>query len=313
MIQDRTINTQNDNHDEVLNKTDENVSQLLKKDQKKENQNSSINIKYHSIYTTCKYAKPNPTQFREQAIVSSLFLQQLMYFNSFYTFIHGYFLYFSIFYKFKICDNILGCIIQLVILTIWALFEFFRLNNGYSGNINETFPEFVSFILLTIANIILTIGFVVIAQIIFKFFFPIEVICVVIEVLFLVLELIVCFSSISDIVKAQLLNRKYKKQKQKNIELEPIGYYDDEIDDIDEKKPFSRINNPNSNYQSGDLVSNYQNYEQNAYQTNPNMNYNSNYNNYEQRDVSRRIPDENYDPQGSNYVAYQYNPGQRNY
>lgn len=100
-----------------------------------------------------------------------------MYFNVYYSLVHMYFMLFCCFYRFKVVDNVTGEIILLAVMIVWALFEWFRLNNGYSGNINETFPEFVSFVLLTLANIVLSIVYLVIGSSMLGFSFSLEISC----------------------------------------------------------------------------------------------------------------------------------------
>ena len=45
-------------------------------------------------------------------------------------------------------------LVATIIVCIWFPFEMARLNFGYKGNINETFPELIAFLIVTIFFII---------------------------------------------------------------------------------------------------------------------------------------------------------------
>lgn len=52
----------------------------------------------------------------------------------------------------------------------WLLVEYFRILNGYEGNLGESFPEIISFLLQTIFNIVIC-G----ALLIFPYKMPLEI------------------------------------------------------------------------------------------------------------------------------------------
>lgn len=45
-------------------------------------------------------------------------------------------------------------VITMILLILWMPLEFFRLRFGYRGNINETFPELIAFIIFTLFFIV---------------------------------------------------------------------------------------------------------------------------------------------------------------
>lgn len=52
-------------------------------------------------------------------------------------------------------DNDLPNIISLVMFILWTLIEIVRLYTGYYGNIKESFPEMMSFVVISIISIAL--------------------------------------------------------------------------------------------------------------------------------------------------------------
>ena len=69
---------------------------------------------------------------------------------------------------------------------LWLPLEISRLRFGYSGNINETFPELIAFLIFTLFFII-PISMFPLLQ---KYTFPHEVATVVINLVFLAFELV---------------------------------------------------------------------------------------------------------------------------
>jgi hypothetical protein len=60
-------------------------------------------------------------------------------------------------------------LLRLIFIFPWCIIEIFRISNGYYGNIKESFPEIISFLLLTIFNIIVNL-----ALLVFPDKFPLE-------------------------------------------------------------------------------------------------------------------------------------------
>jgi hypothetical protein len=78
----------------------------------------------------------------------------------------------------------------LAVQFIWIPIEVFRLRSGYKGNINETFPDLILFLGLTICILILNC----VPLITFKERYPHELSCILINLLFTVFELIFGFA-----------------------------------------------------------------------------------------------------------------------
>ena len=78
--------------------------------------------------------------------------------------------------------NVVGSALQI----IWVPLEISRLRFGYSGNINETFPELIAFLIFTLF-FTLPISLFPLLQ---KFTFPHEYSIVVLNLVFLIFELV---------------------------------------------------------------------------------------------------------------------------
>ena len=76
--------------------------------------------------------------------------------------------------------------LYIVFIFVWLLIEYFRLSNGFYGNINESFPEIVSFFLLCLFNFGL-----IIAKLVLKQKFPLERSIILIQLIFMILEMLI--------------------------------------------------------------------------------------------------------------------------
>lgn len=80
--------------------------------------------------------------------------------------------------------------VSLALIVFYCITELFRLNFGYKGNINESFPELIAFIIQTF---LFSIAFTIIPYI-SEFKYPHEDALYIINLVFLVYELIVGFA-----------------------------------------------------------------------------------------------------------------------
>ena len=84
----------------------------------------------------------------EIPLTSSLYFQKLLFYHSTYDVVYGVFMIAGALHKLSTWseDDIVWPILELVIVTAWVPFEYFRIRFGFKGNINETFSEIVAFL-----------------------------------------------------------------------------------------------------------------------------------------------------------------------
>jgi len=141
----------------------------------------------HEIYNNTYYIPNDKLRLLEIPMNSNLTFQMLLYYHAYFDMIYAFLLIPS-----GICKILVGgpdpLIIVSVVLTIfYCLTELFRLNFGYKGNINESFPELIAFIIQTF---LFSIAFAVV-PFIAQFKYPHEDGLYVICLLFLFAELVV--------------------------------------------------------------------------------------------------------------------------
>ena len=86
---------------------------------------------------------------------SSLTFQKLLWFHATYDIIFTILILGSNFHRVMVRDSSdILMIVVTALLIIWVPIEIARLRFGYSGNINETFPELIAFMIFTIFFIV---------------------------------------------------------------------------------------------------------------------------------------------------------------
>ena len=88
----------------------------------------------------------------EKPINSNVYFQMLLYYHSYYDILYAVVLLPTGVYKMFI-GNMAGnpnLIVSFVLTFLYSLTEVFRINFGYKGNIDESFPELLAFLLQTI-------------------------------------------------------------------------------------------------------------------------------------------------------------------
>ena len=83
----------------------------------------------------------------------------LLYYHSYYDILYGVILIPTGVYKLMVVDINIMIILSLVFTIFYCITEFFRLNFGYKGNINESFSELIAF---SIQTLLFSLAFVVI-------------------------------------------------------------------------------------------------------------------------------------------------------
>ena len=71
----------------------------------------------------------------------------LLYYHSTFDFVYALLLIPSGVYKMMVGDRDPWIIIGFVLTLFYVLTEYFRINFGYTGNINESFPELIAFLI----------------------------------------------------------------------------------------------------------------------------------------------------------------------
>ena len=78
---------------------------------------------------------------------SSITFQMLLYYHTYYNILYGCILLPTGFYKILIGGDDALIIVSTILTLFYCITELFRLNFGYKGNINESFPELIAFII----------------------------------------------------------------------------------------------------------------------------------------------------------------------
>ena len=139
-------------------------------------------------------------------MTSSLSFQKLLYYHSTYDIIHAFFMTGGILHKWSVRDFLEMDpwlpIVALIIMVLWIPLEYSRISFGYRGNINETFSEIVAFIAFTFF-FVLPLSAASFLYALEPPLLPHERTCIIINLTFLLVELIMGFV---------IMNRFYKTQ-----------------------------------------------------------------------------------------------------
>ena len=112
-------------------------------------------MKPHEIYENTQYIANSGLRLLEIPMSSSITFQKLLWFHATYDIIFTILILGSNFHRVMVREP--GDILMIVVtalLIIWVPIEIARLRFGYSGNINETFPELIAFMIFTIFFIV---------------------------------------------------------------------------------------------------------------------------------------------------------------
>lgn len=161
---------------------------------------------------------------------SSLVFQMLLYYHSLYDILYAVILIPTGVYKIMISDFKIMIILSLAFTVFYTITEFFRLNFGYKGNINESFSELIAF---TIQTLLFSLAFVVVPLLPMNKKFAHEDCMYCMQIVFLGLELVIGlfvmikFSNTQSAAfyrrTAPLIDRKFKKKYEQSTEFTPHG------------------------------------------------------------------------------------------
>lgn len=117
----------------------------------KREEKANVNqLRKHEIYENTYYIPNNKVRVLEIPMNSSLSFQMMLYYHFFFDLMYFVVIFTSIIYKLWILNfNIIDLLALIIGVFIWFPVELARLNYGYKGNINETFPEMIAFIIFT--------------------------------------------------------------------------------------------------------------------------------------------------------------------
>jgi hypothetical protein len=101
----------------------------------------------HEVYKDTYYIPNDKLRLLEIPMNSSLFFQMLLYYHSYYNILYGCILIPTGVLKLMIGSKKISPILSFALTVLYCCTEFFRINFGYKGNINESFPELIAFLI----------------------------------------------------------------------------------------------------------------------------------------------------------------------
>ena len=152
----------------------------------------------------------------------------LLYYHGYYNILYACILIPTSFYQLLVFKIDVMTVVKFILTMFYAITEIFRYNFGFTGNISESFPELIAFLIQTF---LFSIAFVAI-PFAAKFKLPHEDCMYFINLVFLVLELIIGFFVYVKFSNTQsaafyrrtapLIDKKFRK-KYDNISGEAVG------------------------------------------------------------------------------------------
>lgn len=118
---------------------------------------------------------------------SSLAFQKLLWFHSAYDVLYLVLILGAAIHKASVIEGDPLPMVVGALMLVWAPLEFFRIRIGYSGNINETFPELIAFMIFT-GCFVLPLSVIPLIQ---SYLYPHEAATVFINLGFVFCELVV--------------------------------------------------------------------------------------------------------------------------
>ena len=101
----------------------------------------------HEVYKDTYYIPNDKLRLLEIPMNSSLFFQMLLYYHSYYNILYAGILIPTGVLKLMLGSKMLMPILSFALTVLYCCTEFFRMNFAYKGNINESFPELIAFVL----------------------------------------------------------------------------------------------------------------------------------------------------------------------
>jgi len=165
----------------------------------KETENDKLITEEGKIKEEAAKTNKYKTRIVESEINSNLLFATLIHYNIYYSIVCFLFQIFTAFYKFWVFHSDILSQIKIALIFFWGLVEIYRLHIGFSSNIDEYFPSLIIFNLLSIVfslppQVLLVVGLRVL---------PIDFSTVIIQIIFIGLELIVSIFTMRKIIKGK--------------------------------------------------------------------------------------------------------------
>ena len=177
----------------------------------------------HQIYKDTYYIPNDKLRILEIPVNSDLNFQMLLYYHGYYNILYAFILIPTSLYSLMVGPINESNIIKFIMICVYCFTEIWRFNFGYMGNINESFPELIAFLILTF---LFSLVFVII-PLLSKSKFPHEDCMYVINLIFLIFELVIGIylcSKFSNTMSAAyyrrtapILDKKFKKKYDNSI------------------------------------------------------------------------------------------------
>lgn len=111
-------------------------------------------VKPHEIYDGTNYIPNTGLRLLDIPMNSSLTFQKLLWFHASYDVIYAILMLGGLFHKLLVRDKDILTIVVAALQVLWLPLEISRLRFGYQGNIGETFPELIAFLIFTLFFIV---------------------------------------------------------------------------------------------------------------------------------------------------------------
>lgn len=107
-------------------------------------------IKPHEVYDETEYIPNTNLRLLDIRMSSSLTFQKLLWFHASYDLLYAVLILGASFYKVRIREKDNLTIVVCALNCLWAVLEYVRISFGYTGNIMETFPELIAFLIFSL-------------------------------------------------------------------------------------------------------------------------------------------------------------------
>jgi hypothetical protein len=147
-------------------------------------------VRPHEIYDNTNYIPNTGLRLLDVPMNSSLTFQKLLWYHATYDIIYTILILGACFNKLMTRSEDILTIVVASLKIVWVPIEIARIRFGYAGNINETFPELIAFLIFTL---FFTVPLSVLPAIQFNLF-PHEQATIGINLVFVLFEFVIgCF------------------------------------------------------------------------------------------------------------------------
>lgn len=111
-------------------------------------------IRPHEIYDNTSYIQNKGLRLLEIPMNSSLTFQKLLWFHLTFDCVYTVLIWGAVFNRAMTREYDIITVVTCALKIIWLPIELARIKYGYKGNINETFPELIAFLIFTICFVL---------------------------------------------------------------------------------------------------------------------------------------------------------------